>query len=206
MSALPTPPHGPVKPGLGYVDAQLTKVVLPTIEFWRKLGITPNGLTTIGLVCSIGALVAVYLVLFKGASVGTGVIAVVLTFLRCYFDYADGLMARTYDMSTKIGGWYDHTVDTCYALVLAVLVGRYNWRLLLILVPLYITTAFNIGCVEKRYNGLKDTSLSAVTQMCPIDSKLETLFRVFDNGVLYLVIAVIVMCVAYSGNSKKVMN
>lgn len=196
------PLHNPVKPGLGYVDSQLTKIILPTIGLWRKLGFTPNGLTTIGLFCSIGSLSAMYFVLFKKGSVGVGLIAIVFTFLRCYFDYADGLMARAYGLSTKLGGWYDHMVDTGYALVLAGLVGCYDYRLLFILVPLYATAAFNIGCIEKRYDGLKDTSLSMLTQVCPIDSKLETFFKVLDNGVLYLVIAVIVTCIAYRNNKE----
>jgi phosphatidylglycerophosphate synthase len=200
MSA--TPLHNPVKPGLGYVDSQLTKIILPTIGLWRKLGFTPNGLTTIGLFCSIGSLIAMYFVLFKKGSVGVGLIAIMFTFLRCYFDYADGLMARAYGLSTKLGGWYDHIVDTGYALVLAGLIGCYNYRLLFILVPLCVTAAFNIGCIEKRYDGLKDTSLSMLTQVCPIDSKLETFFKVLDNGVLYLVIAVIVTCIAYRNNKE----
>jgi phosphatidylglycerophosphate synthase len=200
MSA--TPLHNPVNPGLGYVDSQLTKIILPTIGLWRKLGFTPNGLTTIGLLCSIGSLVAMYFVLFKKGSVGVGLIAIAFTFLRCYFDYVDGLMARAYGLSTKLGGWYDHMVDTGYALVLAGLIGCYNYRLLFILVPLYATSAFNIGCIEKRYDGFKDTSLSMLTQMCSIDSKLETFCKVLDNGVLYLVIAVIVTCIAYR-NSKE---
>lgn len=200
MSA--TPLHNPVKPGLGYVDSQLTKIILPTIRLWKKLGFTPNGLTTIGLFCSIGSLIAMYFVLFKKGSVSVGLIAILFTFLRCYFDYADGLMARAYGLSTKLGGWYDHIVDTGYALVLAGLIGCYNYRLLFILVPLYVTAAFNIGCIEKRYDGLKDTSLSIVTQMCPIDSKLETFFKVLDNGVLYLAIAVMVTCIAYQNNKE----
>ena len=42
-----------VKDGLGHIDTFLTNMYLPTIDFWNNLNVTPNILTTFGLVTSV---------------------------------------------------------------------------------------------------------------------------------------------------------
>ena len=38
-----------LKPGLGYLDKHISKLILKTVPFWNKLNITPNYLTTLSL-------------------------------------------------------------------------------------------------------------------------------------------------------------
>jgi len=193
-----------IKPGLGYVDSVYTKAILPTVALWKKISfITPNWLTTFGVLCSGGFLVLLFKVLFKGAGMTTAVPAVLLLMSRMYFDYADGLMARSYGMTSKIGGWYDHISDVVFFAGLAVMLGLYDSRLLFVVLPLYISSSINIGCMENRYEREKkisdqdkDKSLSMISKMCPLDSPVEAFSKIFDNGVLYIAIAVTTLVIA----------
>jgi len=188
------------KDGLGYIDAALTQTILPTVSLWKSMKLSPNWLTTLGLICSITCLVLCYQVMFKQKGLNTALLAVLFLLLRMYFDYADGLMARCYDMTSKIGGWYDHVVDIIFGVAFAVLVTIYDPKILFILVPLYISTSMNMGCIEKRYerdnNVTADASLSLVSKMCPLDSAWDYTFRIFDNGFLYLAISIIIIYIS----------
>ena len=64
-----------VKPGIGYIDAIITKVALCTLPTWRAAGFTPNGLTTLGLVCTVATLAATYRALLGGTAGAEVVVA-----------------------------------------------------------------------------------------------------------------------------------
>ena len=111
-----------VKPGIGYVDSGITAVILPTLPMWHAICVTPNVLTTFGLITSAACVYSLY-----RRKLGW---SLVFLLLRCYFDYADGLLARKYNQTSDIGDWYDHLVDLAFAAsVLGVLVfSKYRTR------------------------------------------------------------------------------
>ena len=189
-----------VKPGLGYVDGFVTSSILPTIPFWKRVGFTPNNLTFLGMISS--GLCVWFLHTRNPAA------AILFLLVRWYCDYADGLLARRYNLTSTFGDWFDHVVDVLFFIgVVVVLVlseykkGTGNWcldnlRIILLSVLLAFTAAFVVqtGCVERRHNPVKannkqETSISRLRILCP--AVLEPVLKFFDNGTLYLVMIVI---------------
>lgn len=85
------------------IDVILYNQVDRDLEFYKKLGLTPNGLTTISLILALTGIYNFYHdEYFLGA---------LLFFIGYYFDCADGKMARKYKMFSKYGDLYDHYSD-----------------------------------------------------------------------------------------------
>ena len=84
----------------------------------RLLGLTPNGVTTIGLVAGLLSAYCLYR--------GWIVAFVALSLMNYLSDCVDGYMARRYDMSTVFGDYYDHVSDIVIHISLfAAVVARY---------------------------------------------------------------------------------
>jgi len=176
----------PVKPGLGYIDTGLTNIFLPTIKYWHSIGVTPNILTTLGLISSA---LCVYNLYNKNIN-----LAVIFLILRCYFDYSDGLLARKYNQETDFGDWYDHIVDITFTLFFVIVLymkSKHRKLHFSLLVIFGILMIIQFGCVEKDYRDDKDseTSISRLRRLC-IEPKL---MKFFDNGTLYAVMIFIIV-------------
>jgi phosphatidylglycerophosphate synthase len=96
------------------------KVINPFVRFLIKLGLTPNAVTTIGLLLNIG--VAVIFII--GAEKGNrGELAYVgwaggLILFAGLFDMLDGQVARLGKMSSTFGALYDSVLDRYSELIL----------------------------------------------------------------------------------------
>lgn len=96
------------------------KVINPVVKGFIKIGLTPNAVTTIGLLLNIG--VAVIFVL--GAEEGNrGELSYVgwagaLILFAGLFDMLDGQVARLGNMSSKFGALYDSVLDRYSELVM----------------------------------------------------------------------------------------
>ena len=179
-----------VKPGIGYVDTTITGLVLPTIPIWHTIGCTPNVLTTLGLLSS--GLCIFY------THQRNAVAALVFLWLRIFFDYADGLLARKYDQVTRVGDWYDHISDIAFAIGIIYILFSSKW---------YNTTAkwltgaalfafaclflAQMGCIEAQYRAVithePETSISHLRHLCPHPS--GGFLKACDNGTLYIILA-----------------
>lgn len=85
------------------IDVVLYNQVDRDLEFYKKIGLTPNGLTTISLILALTGIYNFYKdEYFLGA---------LFFFIGYYFDCADGKMARKYKMFSKYGDLYDHYSD-----------------------------------------------------------------------------------------------
>ena len=179
-----------LKPGLGHLDYQYSKLVNYTVSFWHKLKITPNILTTFGLISSIAC---VYF-LFKRIVL----LSLFFMVLRMYFDFADGITARKYNQTTKFGDWYDHLVDIVgFSIPLLIILSMTKHRIYY-LVPTIIfmlCAIINVGCIEKEYykeTGNFGDSLTLASKLC----FAPEVFKWLDNSVLYIVIGIniIIVC------------
>ena len=175
----------PVKPGLGHVDRALTDAFLPTLPCWHSFGATPNVLTTLGLACSALCVYHLYH--------GRAALSIAFLALRCYFDYADGLLARKYDLMSDFGCYYDHTVDALFAAAFAaVVVARSKHRVLHLSLFVAFGAAMTVqmGCIEKDYHeeGKRETSISRLRDLCVKPDAMKW----FDNGTFYLVLIFII--------------
>lgn len=124
--------------------------------------------------------------------------------LRLYFDYADGLLARKYKMTSKFGDWYDHIVDVMFAVGLFSVVllskypAKYKIGCVIALVVFFILFSVQMGCIEKEHikekKDKEETSVSRLRHLCPDGS--ECIIKAFDNGTLctVLILVMVVIC------------
>ena len=184
-----------IKPGTGHLDYLVSKEIIKTLPFWKNLNVTPNILTTFGLISSVTCLYA----LINRKTF----LAIIMLCLRWYFDYADGLMARKYKMVTVFGDYYDHITDIIFTLgfIFVILLSKYpkksNLKFVLIglILFFYSMFVFNYSAVELEFfkKNKKETMLSKLRHFAPNNIEL---FKYFDNSVLYLsmIIVIILFC------------
>jgi len=95
------------------LQMSIYKVIDPVVWLMRKVGMTPNMVTTVGL---IGNLAAAAMILYAALSplvnpyswIGWGGLVIILSSL---FDMLDGRLARTANMVSKFGAFYDSVLD-----------------------------------------------------------------------------------------------
>lgn len=101
------------KQGRDALQMSIYKVIDPVVWLMRKVGMTPNMVTTVGL---IGNLAAAAMILYAALSplvnpyswIGWGGLVIILSSL---FDMLDGRLARTANMVSKFGAFYDSVLD-----------------------------------------------------------------------------------------------
>ncbi len=96
------------------------KVINPFVKMLIKVGLTPNAVTTIGLLLNVGVAV----IFIKGAEEGNrGDLSYVgwaggLILFAGLFDMLDGQVARLGNMSSRFGALYDSVLDRYSELVM----------------------------------------------------------------------------------------
>lgn len=112
---------------------------------FRRLGFTPNGITTLSLVCGV---VAVWY-LVQGTA--TGVLGFGVWYLiQYFFDCMDGYYARRYGLTSEFGDWYDHLKDTgLYLAICYILVRQYG----LLHSPVSLLVLVSLAVLQYVYNG-----------------------------------------------------
>jgi len=179
-----------IKPGQGFFDLLVSKLTLKTLPFWKSINFTPNHLTTGGFISSLSS---IYF-LFNRKPIET----IIFIIIRAYFDFADGLMARKYKMTSKFGDYYDHIVDYTFGVgILSVILYKSkNKAILTSILTIYTILDFiYFGCIEKEYNQFRDkkiqkeTSVSYLRNIC----FAPKVFKLFDNITLYLVVIGVVI-------------
>jgi len=74
----------------------------------HRIGLTPNTLSTVGLILSIFAAAAYFFALSRPILL---IIAIVLLLASGFCDTLDGIIARTYQQATTFGGFFDSLLD-----------------------------------------------------------------------------------------------
>lgn len=138
----------------------------------KKMGFTPNILTTISLLTGIVAAWFVYNSLF---SLAAGFILI-----SYVFDCLDGNMARMFDMVTSFGDWYDHVSDISkYGILYLVVLTNprlsfgFKAAFALVTLTLMILMYVHFGCQELSYQKNKTDSLSTLEALCPEKSLIR---------------------------------
>ena len=189
-----------IKPGIGHLDGVYSKFVYITVPFWNTMNITPNILTTFGLISSIAC---VYFVYRRNA-----VLSILFLLLRMYFDYADGITARRYNQTSEIGDWYDHIVDMFFFFIPLVIVLSMTDNKWMYIIPVLIfatTTVIGLGCIEKLYEektGEGGKSLQIPRKLC----FAPKVFQWLDNSVLYIVIIIVIIVLCSKENNLRKMS
>ena len=154
----------------------------------KKLGATPNIITSISLLVS---LVGIHYILKFDYKTGA-----ILYFLGYFFDCMDGNFARTYNMSTVFGDWYDHISDFIKSILFFYAI--YNLPLLLsskfllmgISGILFLISLIHLGCQQKHDDSSNKTVLDYLINFC-VNKKHIHISKYFGCGTLFLITMVI---------------
>ena len=124
------------------------------IPYFHSVGLTPNHITSIGIILRCIGLYYFY----HRKHIGYVVILFIIAWI---LDACDGLMARTYNQATSFGSLIDHISDAVYTiLILFIVFTRYNYKkeliLLLILLFILIIVQFKVKYMNKTYSKLEN--------------------------------------------------
>ena len=142
-----------------YLQQLIYKIINPIVSGMIKVGITPNLITTAGLVLNImAAVLFVYAGLYKGGElvyVGWGGGIVLFAGL---FDMMDGRVARVGNMSSTFGALYDSVLDryselvTLFGIFYYLVLQGYLWGSIITFVAL--VGSLMVSYVRARAEGL----------------------------------------------------
>jgi len=130
-----------------------------------KLGFTPNILTTFSVICQI---ISMYF--FVNNKEYYTVYSVIFFGLSYYFDCFDGHLARSYNMVTTFGDYYDHISDSLKIIGFIVLIfiyyKSYFYISLAIIVSFGLLSTIHLSCQEHYYANSSDT-MHYLKYICP---------------------------------------
>lgn len=165
-----------------------------------KLGFTPNILTTFSL---LSHLLSMYF--FVNNQKYYTVYSVIFFGLAYYFDCFDGHFARSYNMVTIFGDYYDHVSDWFKGLLFFWLIyvyfKPYFYVSMAALMSVGFLTMIHMSCQENYYSNYGDTSdtLHLLTKyMCPthyfnVDiGKCLNITKYFGCGT-YILVSILVL-------------
>ena len=110
-------------------DLWIINMIRPQLKYYYSAGLTPNNVTTMSIIFGVLSAYCIY--------IKYNLLAAILLMISYYFDCVDGALARTYNMVTKFGDYYDHVGDIL--------------KLTLISISLYITAAYKITSSSMKH-------------------------------------------------------
>ncbi|MDH7564021.1 MAG: CDP-alcohol phosphatidyltransferase family protein [Candidatus Bathyarchaeota archaeon] len=104
---------------MGKLREKYEKAIAPAGRLLGRLGITPNALSALCMVISVGA--------FWFYSVGNAILGAVFILLTGIVDMLDGAVARATGKMTRFGAVFDHVLDRYaeYLIVMGIMLGNY---------------------------------------------------------------------------------
>ena len=143
-----------------YLQQLIYKIINPVVHGMIKVGITPNFITTTGLVLNIVAAVVFVYASFAGgdkALTCAGWAGGIVLFAGL-FDMMDGRVARVGNMASKFGALYDSVLDryselfTLFGILYFLLLQGYFWGS--IITGVAIIGSLMVSYVRARAEGL----------------------------------------------------
>lgn len=135
-------------------------IIDPGVRLMVRLGVTPNMMTTVGLFGNIAAAALfVYSALTRPADdFSLILLSGVLTILFSIFDMVDGYMARTANMCSTFGAFYDSVLDRyCELFTLAGMTfyfSHHGYTFAAIITMLSLIGSIMVSYVRARAEGL----------------------------------------------------
>ena len=112
------------------VDNFIYYFVEKIAPIFYKLGFTPNMVTTLGNICTI---ISIYFFIKQQYYYSA-----LFFFFSYFFDCLDGYIARSYNMTSQFGDFYDHISDMLKMLSFLILFITINHKLALICIPIIL--------------------------------------------------------------------
>jgi phosphatidylglycerophosphate synthase len=185
------------------VDNILISIVDKIQPTFYKIGFTPNMITTLSLlICGI-SIYYFYEKQYVKSALFFGI--------AYFFDCMDGHYARTYNMVTDFGDYYDHVGDILKHALLFYAMYEVNKGKLLELTPIIvigtILTFIHLSCQELYYNKEESSTLGLLSYICPanknnVEEYME-ITRYFGSGLYTLLMMSIILIYGYNNNIEK---
>lgn len=147
------------------LDVHNINLVDKSCSFFKKLGFTPNGITTLSLVFGLISLWYLWRYNWVGFAISY--------YISYLFDCLDGHYARKYQMVSKFGDTYDHVKDILVVCgIFYILFTRYKtdekvWRNFVIAtVVMSVLMSAQLGCQERLYPKDESNSLGFTKKLC----------------------------------------
>jgi phosphatidylglycerophosphate synthase len=147
------------------IDIVLSKIAHKIKPTFYSLNFNPNNITTISVIFGVCSIYSLYKDQY--------VLSAIMLLLSYFFDILDGIYARSYDMVTKFGDYYDHVSDLAlYAILIPMIIYKCKnkMKLLPFLIIFFISLYFSmlqLGCQEKIYNTDQSSTLVFLKKLCP---------------------------------------
>ncbi len=173
-------------------DIVLLNFIDTHLSFYKDLNLTPNMITTIGILVGILSAYNIFNNNFTLASF--------LFLLAYYFDCVDGKLARKYNMTTKFGDYYDHFGDIFKILIILYALYKVNEekydKVKYIIYILFLLCMIHLGYQEAIYDSNESPTLSLFSKIVKLDKNPEKTIKItryFGCGTLIMVIFIIIL-------------
>jgi phosphatidylglycerophosphate synthase len=172
--------------------------IVPTIY---KGGFDPNTITSLSSITCI----IVIILLFQA----NYYLAAFFLIVSYFFDCLDGHLARSYNMVTVFGDYYDHISD--FLKIFFVLLTLYYinstkfFKIFPIFILITILMIVHFGCQELYYNSSESQTLEFTKILCPVNDKNNItqvtdaikLTKYFGCGTMYASLVISIIYYAY---------
>ena len=168
------------------IDVLFYHIIQYTSDTIYSLHITPNIITTLGLLCG---LISAYFLYHKILG-----ISLIFWIISYYLDLLDGYIARKYNQGSVFGGWYDHISDIIkISVFLYIFYLHKKYNAIIIIFFIALLSLINVSCRTKylgRDKNPKD-SLYILQKSCP-NKKYVKYTRYIGEGTLALVAPIVI--------------
>ena len=159
-------------------DIYLLKFIDTHLDYYYKLGFTPNIITTIGIIFGLLSMFNIFKSNYKFASF--------LLLLAYYFDCVDGKLARKYGLQTDFGDYYDHFGDIFKIIIVIYALYKTNPNkfneIKLILIVLTLLMIIHLGYQEVIYNKNESPTLNFARYLVKYDDKPKETIQLTKFG------------------------
>lgn len=173
-------------------DIILLKFIDTHLHFYRKLNITPNMITTIGIIFGIISAYNIFKGNFKTSAF--------LFLIAYYFDCVDGKLARKYNMVTKFGDYYDHFGDIFKIIIILYALYKVNKdkfnNIKYLIYSLLLLCMLHLGYQEVIYSLDESSTLLLFKNIAQIDKNPENTIkftRFFGCGTFIIIMCIIIL-------------
>ena len=173
------------------IDIILIRLAHKIKGFFYTFNFIPNHITTLSLIFGLLSIYLLYKNKYK--------LSILCFAIGYFFDILDGVYARSYDMVTVFGDYYDHISDVLIiGLFLFMIIYKCNNRTKLIPYMILccicgILTFIHIGCQENIYNSIESDSLTISKKLCSNPLQKIKYSRFFGCGTFMLLLIMITL-------------
>lgn len=173
------------------IDIVLSEISHKIKPVFYSLNFSPNNITTISVIFGICSIYSLYK--------DNYVLCAIMLLLSYFFDVLDGIYARSYDMVTVFGDFYDHISDIIfYTIIIFMIIYKSKNRkklipyLIIFFSSLFITM-IQLGCQEHIYNKNESQTLSIFKKITINPEKIIKFTRFFGCGTTIIILMLIII-------------